>query len=163
MRDMPPGVRKKVYGPEYVSRSVSIEGSVASPRVFTAEELRSRPRTEAKGFVVLCGSGKVKDEARSISGVLLRDLLDEAGVLLEEHEAPNLTYVVAYGKDGYRALFSWHELFNGPVGKGVIVVLEKDGKALDEGEGELCLVSVNDERPGPRRIRYLSRVEVVRI
>lgn len=163
MRDMPPGVRTKVYGRVYMSTSVEILGLVSSPRRFSYEELLTRPRVDADGFVIVCGSGKVKDTPREISGVLLRDLLDEAGVVLKEHEDPNLTYVIATGNDGYRALFSWHELFNTSIGEGVMVVLEKDGLPLGEHEGRFCLVSARDERPGPRRIRYLSSVVVKRI
>ena len=163
MRDMPPGTRTKVYGPQYMSESFSVSGEVANPRSFSYDELLCRPRVTVEGFVILCGSGKVKDSPRTLSGVLLRDILDEASVRLDEHEDPNLTYIVATGNDGYRALFSWHELWNGPAGDGVIVVLEKDGKPLGEGEGRLCLVSTKDERPGPRRVRYLSSVEVRKI
>ncbi len=163
MRNMPPGTRTKVYGPQYMSESFAVSGEVANPRGFSCDELLAWPRVTVEGFVILCGSGKVKDIPRTLSGVLLRDILDEARVKLDEHEDPSLTYVVATGNDGYRALFSWHELFNGPAGDGVIVVLEKDGKALGEGEGRLCLVSTKDERPGPRRVRYLSSVEVRKI
>ena len=116
-----------------------------------------------EGYVILCGSGKVKDVPRTVAGVLLRDLLDEAQIRLDEHEDPNRTYIVATGNDGYKALFSWHELFNSPVGEGVLIALTKDGKPLGDGEGRLCLVSTRDERPGPRRIRYLSSVDVRRI
>ncbi|OHD26530.1 MAG: hypothetical protein A2Y38_06940 [Spirochaetes bacterium GWB1_59_5] len=163
MRNMPPGVRTKVYGPEYVSKSIAVAGAVACPRSFTTSEIRSLPRVQLNDFIILCGSGKVKDEPRRLTGVLLRDVLDIAQVLLEEHEVPNLTYIVATGRDGYRALFSWHELYNSPAGDSAIIVFEKDGVALDFGEGELCLVSANDERPGPRRVRYLSNIEVLRI
>lgn len=163
MRNMPPGVRKKVYGPEYVSDGVSIHGEVDAPRTFGHAELLSRPQVTVEGYVILCGSGKVKDIPRTMSGVLLRDLLDEVRIRLDEHEDPNLTYVVATGNDGYRALFSWHELFNSPAGEGVLVALSKDGIPLGQDEGLLCLVSTRDERPGPRRIRYLSSVEVRRI
>lgn len=163
MRDMPPGVRDKVYGPEYVSDGVAVHGEVSAPRTFGYAELRARPQVTVDGYVILCGSGKVKDVPRTISGVLLRDLLDEARIRLDDHEDPNLTYVVARGNDGYRALFSWHELFNSPAGEGVLVALTKDGAPLGDNEGRLCLVSTQDERPGPRRIRYLSSVEVRRI
>jgi len=152
-----------VYGQEYVSNSIAVHGEVATPRTFSYVELLTRPQVTVEGYVKLCGSGKVKDVPRTISGVLLRDLLDEARIWLDEHEGPNLTYVVATGKDGYKALFSWHELFNSPAGEGVIVALTKDGAPLGMDEGRLCLVSTRDERPGPRRIRYLSSVEVRRI
>lgn len=163
MRIMPPGLRSKVYGEAYVSRAVSVVGLVRKPCVFSAEELRQRPATVLEGVPILCGSGKVKDKPRRLSGVLLRDLLDEAEIIIDEHEDPNRTYVAAVGNDGYCSLFSWHELFNTPVGEGVLVALEKDGRPLPVEEGELCLVSAADERPGPRRVRYLTAVEVRRI
>lgn len=163
MINMPPGVRQKVYGPEYVSTAVRIEGFVDNPCTFTAEALRQRPQVVVKDVDILCGSGKLKEAGLEYSGVLLRDLLEEAQMRLEEHEVPNRTYIVATGTDGYRALYSWHEIFNSPIGEGLIVVLTKNGQVLGEKEGELCLVSTRDERPGPRRIRYLSRVEVLRL
>lgn len=163
MIDMPPGQRQKVYGPEYVSSAFKIDGYVDNPRTFTAEELRQRPQVVIRGVDILCGSGKLKEEGLTYTGVLLRDLLQESKMRLEEHEVPNRTYIVASGTDGYRALYSWHEIFNSPQGEGLVVVLTKNGQVLGEKEGELCLVSTQDERPGPRRIRYLSRVEVCRL
>lgn len=163
MKNMPATVRSKVYGSEYVSREFTVEGFVSHERTFTAAELRKRPQVTIDEVPLLCGSGKVKDTNRSLSGILLRDILDEAEIRIEAHEDPNHTYIEATGTDGYSALFSWHEIFNTSVGEGILVSLEKDGRPLDEKEGELCLVSTRDERPGPRRIRYLSRIGVRRL
>jgi len=163
MKNMPATVRSKVYGSEYVSREFAVEGFVARPRTFTAAELRLRPQVAVGDVPLLCGSGKVKDANRTLTGVLLRDILDDADIRIETHEDPNRTFIVATGTDGYSALFSWHEIFNTAVGDGILVSLEKDGQPLDEKEGELCLVSTRDERPGPRRIRYLSRIDVRRL
>lgn len=163
MKNMPATVRSKVYGSEYVSHEFTVEGFVANGRSFTADELRKRPQVVIEEVPLLCGSGKVKDSNRTLSGVLLHDILDEAEILIEAHEDPNHTYIVATGTDGYSALFSWHEIFNTSVGEGILVSLQKDGQPLDEKEGEMCLVSTRDERPGPRRIRYLSRIDVRRL
>jgi hypothetical protein len=160
MRDIPPGVRNKVYGKEYVSTQFVIQGNVHTNRTFTAEELRQRPRKTIEGVPIVCGSGKLKQESHTYAGVLLKDLLDEAGVIIKEHEDPNRTYILAKSKDGYSALFSWHEIFNNSAGDGLLVALEKDGQSLDDTEGELCLIPTRDERSGPRRVRYLDTVEV---
>lgn len=159
MRDMLPGTRTKVHGAQYVSSEVEICGRVARPRTFTAEELRSLPRIEIPDYVMVCGSGKTKGGKHSIAGALLRDVLDQADVLLEEHESPNRTYLVATGTDGYFSLFSWHEAFNTEIGDGLLVVYEKDGLPLGEDEGLLCLISAKDQRNGPRRVRYLKKIE----
>ncbi|MFQ3547551.1 MAG: hypothetical protein SNJ56_04375, partial [Termitinemataceae bacterium] len=127
MIDMPPGVRNKVYGPEYVSTAVLVEGFVNDPRQFTAAELRTWPQVTIEGIDILCGSGKLKESGVFYQGVLLRDILDQSQVRLEEHEVPNHTYIVASGTDGYRVLYSWHEIYNSPQGEGIVVVLTKNG------------------------------------
>jgi hypothetical protein len=160
MKNIPVSDRVKAYGAQYISREILVEGFVAAPRVFTAGELRQRAQATIEDVSVICGSGRIKEQGRRLTGVLLRDLLDEAQIFIREHEGPNMTYIVAFGTDGYHALFSWHEIFNTAVGDGLLVSMQKDGKPLDENEGEFCLVSTRDERPGPRRIRYLCRVEV---
>jgi hypothetical protein len=73
------------------------------------------------------------------------------------------TYVVARATDGYPAVFSWGELYNTPVGRGVLVAFERDGAPLRDGEGRIALVSSADERPGPRHVKWLNRIEVRRV
>jgi len=64
----------------------------------------------------------------------------------------------AVATDGYRAVFSWGELFNSDAGEQVLVVVAQDGKGLDDREGPLALRSLADRRPGPRHVRNLCAV-----
>ena len=73
------------------------------------------------------------------------------------------TYVVATASDGYVAIFSWGELLNTPVGAGVLVAFDRDGVPLRDGEGAIALVSLADQRPGARHVKWLSRIEVKRV
>lgn len=163
MINLPPGNRTKCYGPEYVSEGLRVFGCVEQEKKYTVEDLFHRPRREMRIDALLCGSGKIKSGPQLLSGVLLRAVIDEAGVRLEEHELPNRTWLKVRGRDGYATMFSWHEVWNSPIGDGLLVVLERDGQPLDQNEGRLCLVSTMDLRPGPRRIRYLESVEVCRL
>jgi DMSO/TMAO reductase YedYZ molybdopterin-dependent catalytic subunit len=70
---------------------------------------------------------------------------------------------VATATDGFQAVFSWGELFNTPVGRGVLVAFERDGAPLRDGEGGIALVSLADERPGTRHVKWLERIEVRRV
>ncbi|MSM39895.1 MAG: molybdopterin-dependent oxidoreductase [Geobacter sp.] len=160
MRDMQPQTRAKLFGPEYITRELEITGRVLNPLKLGCAELRTLQQQRIEGLTILCGSGKVKERVASYQGVLLRDLLDLAEVELTEHDTPNHTYVVASGSDGYFVLFSWHELFNSPLGDGVLVIIEKNDAPLNGDEGEIGLVSAGDQRPGPRHMRYLKRIEV---
>lgn len=160
MRDMQPRTTPKLFGPQYVTREVEVSGMVVQPLKLGVAELRGLERRRIEGVAVLCGSGKLKQQVGSFEGVLLRDLLDLAEVALREHDTPNRTYVVASGSDGYQALFSWHELFNSPLGDGVLVLIDKNDAPLDGDEGEIGLIATGDRRTGPRYIRYLKRIEV---
>ena len=40
---------------------------------------------------------------------------------------------------------------------------EKDGKPLEAREGQLLLISGQDIKTGPRHVRWLSGIEVIRM
>ena len=71
--------------------------------------------------------------------------------------------IVARATDGYVVTFSWNELYNTAIGKDVLVAWEKDGKPLDVREGQLLLISGQDIKTGPRHVRNLSSIEVLRM
>ena len=45
----------------------------------------------------------------------------------------------------------------------VPIVIERDGNPLDAREGPLALISLKDVRTGPHHVKWLQRVEVMRI
>src|SRR5215472_13829890 len=134
-----------------VSTRLEVTGLVSRPLSLSVEDLRAvakrRGVTEAGGY----------------GGILLSELLKEAAIREDERHALRRTYVVAVATDGYQAVFSWGELFNTPVGRGVLVAYERDGAPLREGEGRFALVSLADERVGPRHVKWLSRIDVRRV
>jgi DMSO/TMAO reductase YedYZ molybdopterin-dependent catalytic subunit len=134
-----------------VSTRVEVGGLVRRTLSLSVEDLRSlaqrRGRAEGGGY----------------RGIRLGDLLQEADIRQDERHALRRTYIVAVASDGYQAVFSWGELFNTPVGQGVLVAFERDGAPLRESEGKIALVSLADERPGTRHVKWLSRIDVRRV
>ena len=102
-------------------------------------------------------------EAGGYGGILLPELLKEAAIKEDERHALRRTYVVAIATDGYQAVFSWGELFNTPVGQGVLVAFERDAQPLRDGEGRIALVSTADNRVGVRHVKWLTRIDVRRV
>ena len=102
-------------------------------------------------------------QERGYGGLRLVDLLQEADIRQDARHALRRTYIVATATDGFQAVFSWGELFNTPVGRGVIVTFERDGAPLCDGEGSIALVSLADERPGTRHVKWLDRIEARRV
>ena len=71
--------------------------------------------------------------------------------------------VLAIASDGYTVVFSWSEIFNSPVGDGILVFFEKDGVPLGDDEGRIALISAKDIRTGPRHVKWLQSIEVRKI
>ena len=133
-----------------VTTQVAIGGEVQRElRIGTAELKALAEKTEVV-------------RSRGYAGVRLVDLLAATEVREDQRQALRRTYVVATAADGLQAVFSWGELHYTPVGRGAIVAYERDGEPLRDGEGRIALVSLADERPGFRHVKWLSRIDVRR-
>jgi len=93
-------------------------------------------------------------------GVRLRDVIGATGGDPARDRSWRGAVVEAIASDGYRAVFSWGELFNSTGGERTIVVLAFNGQPLDAREGPLALRALGDMRPGPRHVRNLCALVV---
>lgn len=137
-------------------------GSLVTTRIEVTGEVR---RTLSLSVEDLRALAKRRGPAASggYGGIRLADLLLEADITQDARHALRRSYVVATASDGYQAVFSWGELFNTSIGRDVLVAFERDGSPLREGEGRIALVSLADERPGPRHVKWLTRIDVRRV
>lgn len=134
-----------------VTNQVQITGEVEHEATFTVDELRALGRRHGTA------------EGRGYVGVRLLDVLGAAKIREDARHALRRTYVTAQASDGYTVVFSWGELFNSPLGTGVLVVFDRDGESLRDGEGQIALVSLADARPGIRHVKWLKRISVHRV
>lgn len=148
------------YGSEYVVQQLAVSGLVQTPLLLNVADLEKLPSIEILNLTMFTGSQQKKKVVGSYRGVLLLDLLNLAEVVLVDHHASNRLYLKLTSNDGYLSVLSLHEVTNSVVGEKAIVAYERDGKRLDEDEGNFVFVSANDFRPGPRRMRYLKNIEV---
>jgi DMSO/TMAO reductase YedYZ molybdopterin-dependent catalytic subunit len=136
--------------------TLAISGNVARPLTLTAQDLKTMPRTTVT----------LTEEGREVKydGVLVGELLSRAGAPLGRDltGAAVATYVVATGKDGYRAVFSLAELDPAFTGSDIIVADTIDGKPLFDYQGPLRVVAPHDKR-GARSVRMLQTLDVVRL
>jgi hypothetical protein len=134
-----------------------------APLAFDAGRLAALPRTTlTQSLRVSSTAGAAAERQTVLAGVLLRDLLVQAGFGGANDRAARTAVVEALASDGYRAVFSWGELFNAPVGEQVLVITSQDGRPLDAAAGPLALRSLADLRPGPRHVRNLCALVVHR-
>ena len=141
--------------------SIRVTGRVAKPVTFHMNELRAMEIDDMEDLFVICGSGTPKGRIGSCRGVLLENIIRRADVLKEDHNDTKRMFIVASAHDGHHVVFSWQEIFNTEVGGGVMVLLEKEGKPLDETRDRLDLISARDFYMGSRYVKDLKGIEVV--
>ena len=87
---------------------------------------------------VSAASGVGVEQSTVYDGVLLRDVLARTGLAAATDRSLRTGLVEAIATDGYRAIFSWGELYNAAVGDQVLVIRSQDGTALDAVAGPLA-------------------------
>jgi len=147
----------------YVTESIAVSGAVEHSLKLRVEDLRKFPPQQVGELPVLCQTGAEVGKLDNLKGVLLRDVLEKAVVVSSDHNDVKKIVVIATASDGYKVVFSWTEIFNSPLGEGVIVFFEKNGKPLDDEEGRIAMISAKDTRTGPRHVKWLQAIEVRKI
>lgn len=143
--------------------AVHVGGAVNAPRDFDVATLKQLAPRDSSPLDVVCASGATVGKVDNFRGVRLSDVIDATGIKTRGHKDARTMAVVARATDGHVVTFSWNELYNTEVGQQVVVAWEKDGKPLDPHEGQLLLISGKDIKTGPRHVRKLAAIEVVRM
>ncbi|WP_242404484.1 molybdopterin-dependent oxidoreductase [Janthinobacterium agaricidamnosum] len=152
-----------VPDPAYVTQSITVSGQVEQGLTLTVQDLRQFPARQVTDVPSAGKGGADMGKSRHFKGVLLRDILDQAKLAAPTHNDAKKLYIVATASDGYQAVFSWGEIFNAPLGDGVLVLYEQDGKPLDDGEGKIAMISSKDTRTGPRHVKWLKSISVRKV
>jgi DMSO/TMAO reductase YedYZ molybdopterin-dependent catalytic subunit len=137
-----------------------VTGQVNRPLALTRAQLQAMPRKEFAENRTVVQDGKEVTLTVRYQGIALRQLLDEAGLKPDRH-AVRRAVVLLTAHDGYQASFSWGELYNSAVGDGVIVVMRHGADELLDVDGFPALRSLQDLRPGPRHVRWLTDIQVL--
>lgn len=139
---------------------LEVSGQVNTPLRLTKEQLTALKRVDFTESRSVEQDGKSAVQSVRYQGVLLRQLLDQAG-LKPDRRAIRKAVILLTAQDGYQASFSWGELFNSQLGDGVVVILRQNTDELLETDGFASLRSLQDTRSGPRHVRWLTKIEVL--
>jgi DMSO/TMAO reductase YedYZ molybdopterin-dependent catalytic subunit len=148
---------------EFVTATIKIHGAVEKPLTLNVKDMQTFTPEQTGEFPLICQSGANVGKMENQKGVLLTDILNKAVIKTVAHNDVKKMVIIASASDGYKVVFSWSELFNSPVGEGVMVLFEKDGKPLSDEEGRLALISTKDLRTGPRHVKWLNDIEVRKV
>lgn len=144
-----------------VSNILTVKGDVQFPLSLTIDSLKKMNVVALDSFNVVCQSGAVTSKNIRSRGVLLKDILQKASIKQFDHQDRNF-YIVARATDGYKATFSWAELFNNPTGENTYVIFEENGQPITI-KGAMILNCTNDISTGPRHVIWLKSIEVNKV
>jgi DMSO/TMAO reductase YedYZ molybdopterin-dependent catalytic subunit len=149
--------------PPWPAGSFRVSGRVKAPLVVSMENLRGMESEELKDLPIYCGTGTPKGIIGRCRGVLLENVIRRAEVIRDGHDDTKKMFVVAIAADGYKAVFSWQEIFNTPIGGGIMILIERDGRPLDGKNGGPELISAEDYYTGSRYIKRLKDIQVLMV
>ena len=141
--------------------SILVTGRVKQPLVLCMTELCEMDAEEVKDLLIICGSGNPKGRISAGRGVLLETVIGKAEVIKDDDNDTKKMFIVASAGDGYKVVFSWQEIFNTPIGGGVMILIEKDGEFLCREDRRLDLISVQDYFTGSRYVKGLETIELM--
>jgi DMSO/TMAO reductase YedYZ molybdopterin-dependent catalytic subunit len=145
-----------LYGQD-ADAKLTIAGDVTNPLTLTKADLAKLPRTS----VTTKGEG---DEDNTYEGVLLYDILKQAGAPLDKQLMGKAlaSYVLAEAHDGYQVVYTLTELDPSFTDKKIIVADTVNGKPLFQYQGPFRIV-VPGEKKAARSLRMLDKITVVRL
>jgi len=138
-----------------------VTGRVVKPLLLRMADILAMETEEFQDLFIVCGTGEPRDTIRHCRGVLMEKIIQKADILKGEHNDTKKMFIVALAADGFKVVFSWQEIFNTPIGGGVAVLTEKDGRPLEETRDRIDLISAQDYFAGSRYVRDLKQIEVV--
>jgi DMSO/TMAO reductase YedYZ molybdopterin-dependent catalytic subunit len=144
---------------ETTAGAVTLTGDVVRPMRVTLDDLRRHASVTADRFDLRCyTTNRFIRNVDQYRGVLLKDLIDVAGLRNDSPGDFKRTVFIAHAHDGYAVTFSWHELFNTPIGERVLVAFERGDQPLSVDEGAPVLFSAADILPAPRHVKRLAGI-----
>ena len=140
--------------------SIRVTGKVKRPLVIDREELCRMASEEVADLPIYCSSGTPKGSILGCRGVLLENVIRKAEVIQAAENDTKKMFIIVSADDGHKVVFSWQEIFNTSIGGGVMILIERDGKPLGDGNGGLELISAEDYYTGSRYVKQLKEIEV---
>lgn len=145
----------------FYTTMITVSGDVEFPLSLTVDSLKKMNVAMLDSSNIVCQTGAVMNSSKSSRGILLKDILAKAGIIQKNHKDRNF-YIVARAADGYKATFSWGEIFNNPTGENTYVIFEENNMPISK-KGAMVLNSNHDIKTGPRHVYWLKSIEVKRV
>lgn len=147
-------------------KKIIIHGAVKTPLELTADDIKAMPEFHINAVYNLKEKQSPSDpdqliEVADYKGVLLRDLLEKAGMRYTRKWEPAV-FIRVKGDGNRESVFSFGEIFYSSIGRSTLITYGKNNRPLDRKKKQLGLIIANDIRNG-RQIQSVNEIIVERV
>lgn len=147
-------------------KRIKVHGAVKKKLELTIKELKEMPEFHINLVSMLKEKQNRADkealiEVADYGGVLLRDILENAGMKYKRKFEPAV-FIRVKGANNEEVVFSFGEIFYSAIGRSTLITYRKNGKSIRFSKGLPGLVVSNDIRSG-RSIEAVSEIIVERV
>ncbi|QCK87707.1 hypothetical protein E8L99_19095 [Phreatobacter aquaticus] len=143
------------------AQTLSLVGIADQPIMLDIAAIEALGTTEITDSREVSGATGTERISIVYRGVELAKLLEAQGIARLDRHGLRAATIMITAKDGYRASFSWGELFITSGGSRVLLITGENGRANPAREGAFSLRAFADLRPGPRHVRDVAEIRVV--
>ena len=145
------------------TNAFTITGNVKNVFTFSLKDAGNFTAHAIDSLVIYNHLHERKRAIKNIKGILLKDVLEKAGLSEDKPKLFSEFYFTCIATDGYKVVYSWNELFNTDIGNQVIVITEEDGQKADIINDHIAIVSPLDKATGRRYVQNLEQIKVERV
>jgi len=155
----------KVFGQEKTTPTDSfvVKGLVKNHLSFSPGQPGQYKTQVLDSLVIYNHLLQKKRVIKNIKGVLLKDIIEKAGIDMNSPKLLSELYITCVAADNYKVVFSWNELFNTDIGNHVLVITALDGKPAKDSDDRIAIVSAADKATGRRFVKGLATVIIEQV
>jgi hypothetical protein len=142
------------------AQKISVKGDISKPVTVTYEDLKKYPVHEVKSIDILNHKMEFKKNLKNLKGVLLKDVLSQITFNTPSPKELSTFYLVCTAEDGYKAVYSWNELFNTEAGDRVMLITSENGASTSGAKEGITLITPGDRATGRRYVKNLSEIVI---
>ncbi|MGO3184143.1 MAG: molybdopterin-binding protein [Aequorivita sp.] len=143
--------------------SFVVKGEVKTELEFNLADIEKYESKQIDDVLISNHRGEARSNAKQLSGVLVKNLLRDLELNAESPKVLSEFHLTFISIDGYKAVYSWNEIFNSATGDNVFIITSRDGKTLSDMGERILVMTPTDFKTGRRHIKKLSEINVQRV
>ena len=137
-----------------------IEGKVKNELSLSLKDLTALTPVAVDSIIIYSHLMEPRKTIRHIKGVLLKDVIDKAGINSDSPKLLSEFYITCIASDNYKVVFSWNEIYNSPGGEQIFIITGADGKTGDQMQDRIAILSAADKATGRRYVKSLQKIVI---